>query len=121
MAFDKVIDSAKLDAGMTATANAIREKTGGNAPIVWDEANGFKNAVEGIQTGGGGDNELLHSILDRSISGEFSDNELTWVGNYAFYKCDNLTKVVLPKVVGLNQYAFSSCSNLEEVYLPEYT
>lgn len=51
MAFDKVIDSAALDAGMTATANAIREKTGSTDPIVWDVSNGFKTAVKGI--GGG--------------------------------------------------------------------
>lgn len=51
MAFDKVIDSALLDAGMTATANAIRAKTGGSSPIAWDSANGFKVAVEEIETG----------------------------------------------------------------------
>jgi hypothetical protein len=53
MAFDKVIDSAKLDAGMTATANAIHAKTGGSSPIEWDEETGFKTAVEVISSGGG--------------------------------------------------------------------
>lgn len=53
MAFDKVIDSALLDAGMTATANAIRKKTGNNSPIEWDSSNGFKAAVEVIDTDGG--------------------------------------------------------------------
>lgn len=53
MAFDKVIDSAALDAGMTATANAIRKKTGSNSPIEWDSSNGFKAAVEVIDTEGG--------------------------------------------------------------------
>lgn len=53
MAFDKVIDSAALDAGMTATANAIRKKTGSNSPIEWDLSNGFKSAVEVIDTDGG--------------------------------------------------------------------
>lgn len=53
MAYDKVVDSAKLDAGMTATANAIRAKTGGTEKIPWDSATGFKTAVEAIQTGGG--------------------------------------------------------------------
>lgn len=53
MAFDKVIDSAKLDAGMTATANAIRAKTGGSSPIEWDEETGFKTAVEVISSGDG--------------------------------------------------------------------
>lgn len=52
MPYDKVIDSALLDAGMTATANAIRAKTGGSSPIAWDSANGFKAAVEEISEGG---------------------------------------------------------------------
>lgn len=52
MPYDKVIDSALLDAGMTATANAIRKKTGGSSPIVWDSTNGFKTAVESIADGG---------------------------------------------------------------------
>lgn len=54
MAYDKLVDSAQLDAGMTATADAIRGKTGGTDPIEWDVATGFKSAVQGIQAGGGG-------------------------------------------------------------------
>jgi len=53
MAYDKLVDSAALDAGMTATANAIREKTGTTAPIPWDPAGGFQAAVAGIETQGG--------------------------------------------------------------------
>lgn len=52
MADYKVVDAQQLDAGMTATANAIREKTGGSAPIAWDAANGFKAAVEEIDERG---------------------------------------------------------------------
>lgn len=51
MAYDKVIDSAVLDGAMTATADAIREKAGSSDKIAWDEAEGFKAAVETIQTG----------------------------------------------------------------------
>ncbi len=53
MAFDKVVDSAKLDSALTATANAIRAKTGGTEPIIFDETQGFKADVEIIETGGG--------------------------------------------------------------------
>lgn len=53
MAFDKVIDSAALDAGMVATANAIREKTGQAGAIPWENDKGFSAAVAGIQVGGG--------------------------------------------------------------------
>ena len=52
MALDKVVDSAALDAGMAYIANAIRAKAGTTDKLVWPD--GFKAAVEGIQTGSGG-------------------------------------------------------------------
>ena len=51
MAFDKVVDSAALDAGMKSVADVIRAKTGTTDLLAWPD--GFKSAVEGIQTGGG--------------------------------------------------------------------
>jgi len=45
MAYDKIIDSAKLDAAMTATADKIRAGTGNTAKIPWDESNGFADSV----------------------------------------------------------------------------
>lgn len=51
MAFDKVIDSAKLDTAMTYTANRIRSKTGSTDSIAWDTSKGFGDAVDAI-TGG---------------------------------------------------------------------
>ena len=51
MAFDKVVDSAVLDAGMKSVADAIRAKAGTTDLLAWPD--GFKAAVDGIQTGGG--------------------------------------------------------------------
>ena len=51
MTLDKVVDSAALDAGMKSVADAIRAKTGTTDLLAWPD--GFKAAVEGIQTGGG--------------------------------------------------------------------
>lgn len=48
MAFDKVVDSAQLDAAMTYTANRIRNKTGDTNQIIWDSAKGFGDAVDAI-------------------------------------------------------------------------
>ena len=50
MAFDKVVDSVKLDGALTETANAIREKVSVAEPIVFDEKQGFKNAIGLIDT-----------------------------------------------------------------------
>lgn len=51
MAFDKVVDSAQLDAALTYTANRIRNKTGDTNQIMWDSAKGFGDAVDAITTG----------------------------------------------------------------------
>ena len=51
MAYDKVVDSAALDAAMTYTANRIRNKTGDTNQIIWDSAKGFGDAVDAITTG----------------------------------------------------------------------
>lgn len=48
-----ITDKGKLNAGMSATADAIRAKTGESAPIPWDYdgETGFAAAVEEIPTG----------------------------------------------------------------------
>ena len=51
MAFDKVVDSAALDAALTYTANRIRNKTGDTNQIIWDSAKGFGDAVDAITIG----------------------------------------------------------------------
>ena len=56
MAYDKVVDSAALDAAMSYTANRIRNKTGGTDQITWDSAKGFGDAVDSI-TGGSSEPE----------------------------------------------------------------
>lgn len=62
MAFDKLIDSTKLDAAMTYTANRIRNKTGGTNQIAWDSAKGFGDAVDAISSGGGNPFESLETF-----------------------------------------------------------
>ena len=53
MAFDTVIDKAQLEGAITASANAIREKTGDTALIEWLADKGFTEAIAAIQAGGG--------------------------------------------------------------------
>lgn len=75
MAYDKVVDSAKLDAGMTATANAIRAKTGGTGAIPWNETTGFADAVGDISQAEDLSAELaaqdaLISALEEAVAGK---------------------------------------------------
>lgn len=68
MAFDKVVDSAALDAAMTYTANRIRVKTGGADQIAWDSAKGFGDAVDAISSGGGNPFEAFESLESFRLS-----------------------------------------------------
>lgn len=52
MAFDKVVDSASLDAGLTQIANAIREKGGTSDQLSFPA--GMLEAIAAIETGGSG-------------------------------------------------------------------
>lgn len=51
MAYDKVVDSARLDGALTATADAIRGKTGSADGIQWDADTGFAAAIAAIAGG----------------------------------------------------------------------
>lgn len=52
MAYDKVVDSSVLDAGLTQIANAIREKAGTSDNLAFPTA--MAEAIAAIQAGGGG-------------------------------------------------------------------
>ena len=75
MAFDKVVDSAALDAAMTYTANRIRNKTGGTDQITWDSAKGFGDAVDAISSGGGNPFEAFESLQSFELSGNSTITE----------------------------------------------
>lgn len=51
MGYDKLVDSAQLDADLTSVADAIREKSGTSAALTFPA--GFVSAVGAIETGGG--------------------------------------------------------------------
>lgn len=68
MAYDKVVDSAALDAAMTYTANRIRAKTGDTNQIAWDSAKGFGDAVDAISSGGGNPFEVFESLQSFKLS-----------------------------------------------------
>ena len=49
---------------------------------------------------------------------EFEDN-VTTIGDYAFYQCTNLTNVIMPNsVTTIGDYAFYQCTNLTNVIMP---
>lgn len=60
MAVDKLVDSAQLDANLTAVANAIRSKAGVSDALSFP--NGMVSAINGITSGGGSPNLQSKSV-----------------------------------------------------------
>ena len=58
------------------------------------------------------------TIVERSISGEYANDRVTAVGDYAFYKCSSLTGISLPSVESIGVCAFLSCTKLTSVSIP---
>lgn len=71
-------------------------------------------AIVNVPTPGGGDS-VLPSIIDRSITGVYVNSDITVVGLYAFFMCNNLTGIVFPNTTDIQQYAFQNCKSLERI------
>ena len=98
---------------LTKVASAIREKGGTSDPLVYPD--GFVTAIQAIETGGGGgSDELVNSLIDRTISGAYVNNTVTSIGRYGLSNCVKLTSVVLPAVQVTNANAMLGCSALTQ-------
>lgn len=98
-------------ADLTAVADAIRAKGGTSDPLVYPD--GFVTAIQAIETGGGGgSDELVNSLIDRTISGEYVNNTVTVIGVYGLAGCTKLTSVVLPAVRTTEGNSMTGCSEI---------
>jgi hypothetical protein len=60
-------------------------------------------------------------IVSRTISGDYVNDRVGRIGDYAFYKCTELASVDFSKVTTIGQYAFHSCTALTAVNFPKAT
>ena len=104
------------DTTLTGIADAIREKTGGTDPVAVSD---MAAQIEGIQAGGGGD-DVLDALIDRSIT-EISSSSATSIGSYAFYSCSSLTTVDFPVATSIGTSAFQYCRSLTTANFPVAT
>lgn len=87
---------------MTALANAIRAKTGGNSPL---SIGGMAQAVEGIQTG-----TDIGPLLDGSATEIIIPPVITRIRDYALYKM-GITSITIPQnieTIGVYALSYSS-------------
>lgn len=112
----------------TATAFAVHAQT---APIQFEDAEVKRICVENWDTNGDGELSYDEAAAVTDLGGVFSDsrlissfNELQYftslatISDKAFYRCDNLSSVVLPSnIVSIGEYSFYS-TNISDIVFP---
>lgn len=102
------------EASIQDIANAIRVK---NESTTTYKVAEMGAAVRNLPTGGGDED----AIIQRTISGAYSNDRITTVGACAFLGCQALTAIDLPNVTQVNRNAFESCVRLSTINLPKVT
>ena len=97
---------------LTDIGNAIRSKNGGSTKYKPSE---MAAAIKNIKTQ---DNTAVNGIIDRTISGDYTNNEATSIGKYAFAFCFNLKTVTMTKATDINSNAFYGCTGLISANFP---
>lgn len=101
---------------LTNIADAIREKTGGTEKLSLD---GMAEAIAGISAGGGDEQSVLDSLIDKSIT-EVRSNAKS-IGHSVFRDCSNLTTINFPLATSIGDQAFTSCFRLASADFPLVT
>lgn len=123
------------NAALTATADAIRTKSGSQATIEFDHNTGFASAVNDIPTGGdifnkswptGAVTTSVLSISDyvlyeRTAVTSVSAPNAVQVGTGAFWGASGMTSISLPSATTIGGNAIRSCSALTSLSLPSAT
>ena len=101
---------------ISAIASTIRVKT--SKYTISQIASGITN----MPIGNIGDYSTLYSIMNRNISGIFSNSTVSKVRSFAFYGCSGgLSSVAFPNAVELGTSAFAYCTSLQYVSFPNVT
>lgn len=100
------------DTQLTSVADAIRAKTGQSGGLSFPS--GMVGAVGGLSTG---DHTAEDALLQRNMSGTYSNKRVTSVASYAFQNCTGLTKVELGNCSNIGTYAFNGCTGLQEIWI----
>lgn len=111
MAYDKVVDSAVLDAALAGIANAIRGKTGGTGKLTLEE---MPAAIAGIQAGC--DGNAMDAFLDGTL--EHLTSNARYIYGESFYGYLPIKTVNFPNLIRSGKSAFYGCTNLESASMP---
>lgn len=78
--------------------------------------------VENTESGGGGSGHTVEdAIITKSISGAYTNDRVTTIGEYVFRSCKSLTWATLPNVQSIGDYAFYQCTKLAAIQAQKAT
>lgn len=110
MAYDKVVDSAALDAALGGIADAVRAQTGGEELLALEE---MAAAIGGIKNA----DDWLADVIDKRVV-HLVNRKITSAVPPSFQNGnDNLVTVDLPNSAGVGESAFASCRKLATLSL----
>ena len=100
---------------LTDVAAAIKTKKGDSTPI---PATDFDTEIANLPSGSG-DNTILISLINRSVTSIEIPEGMTIIGGSAFNSCTSLTSIAIPNsVTSIGNDAFSNCSGLTSIIIP---
>ena len=77
--------------------------------------------TEGTGSGGGGGDDSATGIIERTISGAYTNSTASLVGNYAFHSCKSITNVNFTSANKISGSVFVNCTSLTTISFPEVT
>lgn len=110
-----LIDNISTSENLTSEFNDYETYLSTQETTIDDIITALQNKSEG--TGA----DVIDSLLQRNLTGEFRNDRITTVGAYACYGCSKLTSVVLSNATSLGISAFNACSNMAKFEAPLVT
>ena len=101
--------------------------TGGNITVKGDSNLVAENIISGVSIFGingtakintESENSAEDGIISKTISGTYTNNNITTIGSYAFAGCKNLISANFPTCTNISISAFYACTSLTTVSFP---
>lgn len=106
MSINELVEAILAFIGQKGAYNIVQNLLDdGNSELVITDASG-SNANE------------LDSLITREISGAYTNDRVTQIGEYAFANCTEITDINLPNVINIGYNSFCGCTKLKAISLP---
>lgn len=106
MSINELVEAILALIGQKGAYNIVQNLLDdGNSELVITDASG-SNANE------------LDSLITREISGAYTNDRVTQIGEYAFANCTEITDINLPNAINISYNSFRGCTKLKAISLP---